>query len=240
MTMSGSLCSTRTVSFSIDSEDDCIHGNVDVVINAGYAGSAWSGGDAWKDDELVSVLTQWTYNGGVFIGVNEPSAVNGYDTYFRMVHVLGIDEDTGARICHGKWSFKAADTHGFVPDGACLCAKENRYITDKNTKVILADGDKPVLTVNDFGKGKGIYLSSFHVNNQNTRLLYQLIRYAGGEEVNGLYMTDNADCECAYYPGSNTLVVINNSGAVQQTKVAIENGERELTLEPYETKFVTI
>ena len=213
---------------------------IDVVINAGYAGSAWSGGDVWKDDELVSILTQWTYNGGVFIGVNEPSAVTGYDTYFRMAHVLGIDEDTGARICHGKWSFEAADTHELVPDGACLCAKENRYLTDKNTKVILADNDKPVLTVKDFGKGKGIYLSSFQINNQNTRLLYQLIRYAGGEEIKGLYMTDNADCECAYYPGSNILVVINNSGAVQQTMVAIKNGEKELTLEPYETKFVTI
>ena len=75
---------------------------IDVVINAGYADSAWSGGDAWKDDELVATLTEWTYNGGVFIGVNEPSAVDSYDTYFRMAHVLGIDEDTGARICHGK------------------------------------------------------------------------------------------------------------------------------------------
>ena len=38
--------------------------DVDVVINAGYAGSAWSGGDAWKDDELVTVLTKWVYEGG--------------------------------------------------------------------------------------------------------------------------------------------------------------------------------
>lgn len=79
--------------------------DVDVVINAGYAGSAWSGGDNWKDEEVVSKLTEWVYNGGTFIGVDEPSAVAGYDTYFRMAHVLGIDEDTGARICHGKWQY---------------------------------------------------------------------------------------------------------------------------------------
>ncbi|MBQ7919658.1 MAG: D-galactosyl-beta-1-4-L-rhamnose phosphorylase, partial [Lachnospiraceae bacterium] len=40
--------------------------DVDVVINAGYAGSAWSGGDAWKDDELVTALTKWVYEGGTF------------------------------------------------------------------------------------------------------------------------------------------------------------------------------
>ena len=29
----------------------------DIVINAGRAGSAWSGGDAWKDEDVVSVCT---------------------------------------------------------------------------------------------------------------------------------------------------------------------------------------
>lgn len=104
--------------------------NVDVVINAGCAGSAWSGGDAWKDEELVTILTQWVYEGGTFLGVNEPSAAEGGDTFFRMAHVLGIDEDTGARVCHGKWTFQAYDSDGLLPDGVTLVAKENRYLTD--------------------------------------------------------------------------------------------------------------
>ena len=214
--------------------------DIDVIINAGYAGSAWSGGDAWKDDELVSILTEWTYNGGVFIGVNEPSAVSGYDTYFRMAHVLGIDEDTGARICHGKWQFEAVDYNDIVPNGVSLLSKENRYLISKDTKVLLADNDKPVLTINEFGKGKGIYMSSFQITNANTRLLYQLIRYAGDEDIQGIYMTDNADCECAYYPGSKKLVVINNSASVQQTKVTVDDGVKEVTLQPFETVFVTL
>ncbi len=54
----------------------------DVLINAGYAGSAWSGGDIWKEDSIVERLTKWVYEGGVFLGVNEPSAVDGFDNFF--------------------------------------------------------------------------------------------------------------------------------------------------------------
>lgn len=214
--------------------------DIDVVINAGYAGSAWSGGDAWKDDELVEILTEWVHKGGVFLGVNEPSAVTGYDTFFRMSHVLGIDEDTGERICHGKWQFKAEDTDGLVPRGTALSAKPNRYLTDGKANVLLEKDGEPLLTIHDFGKGKGIYLSSFEFTPENTRLLYQLIRYAGGEGITGMYMTDNLYTECAYYPESKILVVINNSDTLQKTCVETHIGMKELVLEPYQTMFLNL
>ncbi|MBQ9119588.1 MAG: 1,3-beta-galactosyl-N-acetylhexosamine phosphorylase [Lachnospiraceae bacterium] len=214
--------------------------DVDVVINAGYAGSAWSGGDVWKDDELVTILTKWVHEGGTFLGVNEPSAVAGYDYYFRMAHVLGIDEDTGAKVCHGKWQFTAEDAEHILPEGAHVAAKAKRYLTDGKAKVLMADGDQPLVTINEFGKGKGIYLASFDVDLANTRMLYQLIRYAGGEGVTGLYMTDNANTECAYYPASKKLVVINNSGEDQTATVQTEQGEVTVTLAPYATTFVEL
>lgn len=130
-----------------------------MVINAGYAKSAWSGGDAWKDDELVEILTKWVYDGGAFLGVNEPSAVEGYDTCFRMAHVLGVDKDTGERVNHGKWDFKVEHTEKRIPDGVHIRAKEGIYLTDGTAKVILQEGGMPVLSVHGFGKGKGfIYL----------------------------------------------------------------------------------
>lgn len=214
--------------------------DVDVVINAGYAGSAWSGGDNWKDEEVVTLLTRWVHEGGTFIGVNEPSAVEGYDNYFRMSHVLGIDEDTGARVCHGKWAFTAADPDKLLPEGALVEAKENRFLTDGKARVLLADGDKPLVTVNDFGKGKGIYLASFQVNLINTRMLYQLIRFGGGEGLSGEYMTDNLYTECAYYPESGKLVVINNSDVEQTTTIPTEKGDQTVTIAPYDTTFIEL
>ena len=214
--------------------------NVDVVINAGYAGSAWSGGDAWADDELVTILTKWVYEGGTFLGVNEPSAVEGYDNYFRMAHVLGIDKDTGARVCHGKWKFEVEQIEGLWPEGAMVEAKDNLYLTDGKARVIYADGERPTAVVNEFGKGKGIYLASFQVNQENTRLLYQLIRYAGDEGMTGLYMTDNLYTECAYYPDSKKLVVINNSDKVQTTTIMTQQGERTIEILPYDTTFLEL
>lgn len=214
--------------------------NVDVVINAGFAGSAWSGGDSWKDEQLITTLTKWVYEGGTFLGVNEPSAVEGYDTFFRMAHVLGIDEDTGARVCHGRWKFEAADTENILPPGAAIKAGRNCYLTDGKARVLLADEDQPVVTVNDFGKGKGIYLASFHVNLVNTRMLYQLIRYSGNEGLSGLYMTDNLYTECAYYPKSGKLVVINNSGEEQTAGIETESGKKTVKIAPYDTVFMEI
>ena len=66
------------VDVSFISFEDVLNGaleNVDVVINAGFAGSAWSGGDVWKNPAVVEKLTRFVYEGGSFIGVNEPSAV---------------------------------------------------------------------------------------------------------------------------------------------------------------------
>lgn len=212
----------------------------DVVINAGVSGSAWSGGDAWKDDELVTILTKWVYEGGTFLGVNEPSAVEGYDNTFRMAHVLGVDEDTGARVCHGRFTFQAADPEGILPKGAGVKAGSNRFLTDGSARVLLADGEQPLVTVHEFGKGKGIYLASFQISLENTRMLYQLIRYAGDEGITGEYMTDNLYTECAYYPESKKLVVINNSDTEQTAKVPTPVGERCVTIAPFDTVFMEI
>ena len=190
--------------------------NVDVVINAGFAGSAWSGGDVWKDPEIVEKLTRFVYLGGAFIGVNEPSAAGGYNTFFRMAHVLGVDEDTGARLCHGKWQFEVQPVPGLMPRGSFV-KKQGDYrkglpcLMNGDVRVLAADGDVPVFTMNRFGKGLGIYMASFEKTIENTRMLLNLILLAGGEDLDGLYLTDNPYTECAYYPGSGQLVVINNS-----------------------------
>ena len=71
-------------------------------------------------------------------------------------------------------------------------------------------------------------------------MLYQLIRYAGGEGVSGLYMTDNLYTECAYYPESKKLVVINNSDKEQTATIPTEQGDKTVTIAPYDTTFMEI
>ncbi|MDY3920119.1 MAG: 1,3-beta-galactosyl-N-acetylhexosamine phosphorylase [Candidatus Limivivens sp.] len=208
----------------------------DVVINAGYAGSAWSGGDAWKDPEIVERLTKWVFEGGCLIGVNEPSAVLGYDTYFRMASVLGIDEDTGARVCHGKWSFGVERIPGLLKDGVRISGKANRYLTDGKAMVLAEEAGVPTLTVHSCGKGSGIYLASYEISPENTRMLLNLILYGAGESLDQFYLTDNVHTECAYFPESGELAVVNNGAEAQYCCVRTPNGKLEFRLMPYETR----
>ncbi len=214
--------------------------NVDVIINAGYAGSAWSGGDCWKDDKVVELLTKWVHEGGAFLGINEPSAVDGYDTYFRMAHVLGLDLDTGARVCHGRWSFEIAPDEILLPANSSVKGKPGLYLTDGRAKVYAVEGSTPAVTSNEFGKGKGIYLSDFALSLENTRMLLNIICFASGEGQGGRYITDNTYTECAYYPESRTLIVLNNSEKEQTTRIETDYGTVTVTVEAFDNKLMVL
>lgn len=212
----------------------------DAVINAGRAGTAWSGGDAWKDDALVSALYQWVYEGGTFIGINQPSAVEGYDSYYRMAPVLGVDEDTSARVCHGKWQFEVEKDPHLLPGGCSVIQQPNRFLTDGEARVLMAHDGVPDLTIHDFGRGHGIYMSGFSYTLENTRMLLNLLLFAGGEDQNGVYLTDNPYTECAFYPEIGKLVVINNSDCTQTTTVKTSKGDHTFTIDAYDQVSVDI
>jgi beta-D-galactosyl-(1->4)-L-rhamnose phosphorylase len=210
------------------------------VINAGSAGSAWSGGEYWNDNKCVDLLTQWVYEGGTFIGINQPSAVEGHDSFFRMAHVLGLDEDTGSRVGHGRWTYEVRDEYGLVPEGASITPKNSIYLTDGSAVVVEEASGMITLSIHAFGKGKGIYLPSFEFSWENTRLLLNMIRFAGNELHETKYITDNLYTECAYYPESKMLVVINNSDQLQRTTVDTEYGKQTMELDPYDTMITRI
>lgn len=213
---------------------------LDVIINAGYAGSAWSGGDSWHDSSVAEKLTEWVYKGGAFIGVNEPSSVPGYDTYFRMAHVLGVDEDLGERVCHGKWKYEVSYRKEMLPEGADVKKKQGIYLTDGNAEVLMQKDGLPVLTVNNFGNGKGIYLGGFEVTPENTRMLQNLILYGAGESLQQDYITDNLYTEAAFFSDENALVVVNNTEYRQDTTVTAGGVELLVELEGYECKIISV
>jgi beta-D-galactosyl-(1->4)-L-rhamnose phosphorylase len=152
-----------------------------------------------------------------------------------MAHVLGVDEDTGARVVHGRWKYEARDEHGLVPEGTSILPKNNIYLTDGSATVVSETDGMITLSTHVFGKGKGIYLPSFQFSWENTRLLLNLIRFAGNEYHETKYITDNLLTECAYYPESKILVVINNSDQVQTATIDTEYGKQTVELDPYDT-----
>lgn len=211
----------------------------DIVINAGFAGSAWSGGDKWQDEKIVSSVTEWVYSGGAFIGVNQPSAVDGYDTFFRMSHILGVDEDRGARLCHGKYTFEA-ESDDVAVYGTAFRPKKGIYLTDGETKVLASCDDVPTITRRCFGKGCGIYFSEFRHGAAANRTLLNLILSASGQDAQQKYLTDNIYTECCYYPESRQLVVINNSDETQTAVILTDSGSKTVTIPGFDTQIILL
>lgn len=217
-----------------------IPADIDVMINAGKAGSAWSGGTLWQDDQVVENLTQWVHGGGVFMGIGEPSALEGYHTALRMAHVLGVDINYGERDCHGSWSFEASDEMHLIPAQITFDKPLETVVTNGETKVFAQADGQPVAAVHDFGAGKGIYLSQFKHDPMFTKMLTNLLLFAVNASVEADGIAKNLYTECAVYPKAKKLALINNSDQIQVTACMWQGTKYEATLAPYEMQVIDI
>lgn len=94
----GVLESLAGLPFNVEfvSFDDLVAGrlgeDVKVLINAGAAGTSYSGGQYWADPEVVSAVRRFVDGGGGLIGVGHPSAVAGERS---LAQLRGLVQDAG-------------------------------------------------------------------------------------------------------------------------------------------------
>lgn len=214
--------------------------DADVVISAGRAGDAWSGGDAWQDPELVAEVTRFVYEGGCLIGAGEPTAATGGDTRFALAHVLGVDQDDGAYACHAPWEFKVEENAPFLIAEEALARTPGIRLTGPDTRVLRAEGNTPTLTLHAFGQGKAVYLGGFAYSPRAARMLLELLLCLTGAEGKAAGLTDDPLTECVWFPEQKTLVVMNSADAPVDARVALPGGQIPVHLEAHETLFKMI
>jgi len=214
--------------------------DADVLINAGRAGDAWSGGDAWRDAELVSEVTRFVHAGGCFIGAGEPTAATGGDTRFALAHVLGVDQDDGAYACHAPWAFETEKDAPFLIAEEALAVTSGIRLTDPDTRVLRSEGGTPILTLHAFGRGQAVYLGGFTYSPRAARMLLELLLHLTGAEGRLAGLTDDPRTECAWFPAQKTLVVMNSAECPVETRAALPGGEIAVRLEAHETLFKMI
>ncbi len=216
-----------------------------VLLNAGKVNTAWTGGDHWKNPKVVEAISAWVGNGGAFVGVGEPSAAAFSGQYFQLAHVLGVDRDTGPTfgLCKRKYTkspaghFIIQDATGDLDFGTDI---DNVFVTDKTTQVLADRNGSPQIALHNFGKGRTVYLSGFKFAPENTRLLHRSLFWSAARESDFQPWTcSNVNTDCAYYPASKKLVVVNSSPKQQTTEVFTPTGEKlKLQLKAYGLRIV--
>lgn len=225
----------------ISFDDLVAHGvpkGVNVVLNCGRAGSAWSGGHHWADPRIEATLTNFVQKGGGLIGIAEPSAWPQPGQRFKLARVLGLDRDTGDRVANGKFKFKrplgAFGPHFITTDAPAGTALDfgkdvdGIHVFDATAQVLAERTGSPRLVAHDFGRGRSVYFSGFKYTPDNTRLLHRALYWTASQEDGwGRWQSCNVRTEATYFPNSGRLVVINNAPQPQHTTVTLADPKQK-------------
>ena len=214
---------------------------VNAIINAGRAGSAWSGGHGWSDPRVEAALTEFVSKGGGLVGIGEPSALAQPGQFFRMARVLGVDRDTGDRVANGKFKFSVEKGQHFITSdagGSLDLGKgtDGIFTLGVDTQVLAEREGSPLLATHAFGRGRSVYLGGFKFTHENTRLLHRALFWAASREDNwGAWQSSNVRTEATCFAKAGKLVVINNAGEPQETVVTLADGKskRRVKLEAH-------
>ena len=239
--LSGAPVDVCFLSFD-DVLNDGVPEEVDVIINAGDAGTAFSGGEYWVNETLVATIRAWIHNGGGFIGVGEPSAYQYQGHYFQLANVLGVDKELGFSLSTDKYFVTPVNEHFIAADLTRFDFGEsmkNIYALSEETEIIEYSDGEVHLSSHSFGAGRAVYIAGLPYSEENTRLLMRALYYAAHKESEfHQWHASNIYCEVHAYPTIKKMAIVNNSMAEQTTLVYDGDGySRKVTLEPSEIRW---
>ena len=104
----------------------------------------------------------------------------------------------------------------------------NTFPVNEDVTLLRADGGQVQLAVNEYGKGRGVYVSGLPYSAANARLLERILFWAShNEDKYTAYSSTNPECEVAVFPDAGQYCVINNTDRPQSTDVALPDGSIE-------------
>jgi 1,3-beta-galactosyl-N-acetylhexosamine phosphorylase len=244
--LSGLPVEVRFLNFQ-EIEKNGVPVDMNILINDGEDGTAWSGGRHWANETIVAAIRGWIYNGGGFVGSIGPTAYPHQGRYFQLADVLGVEKEAGCGVMTAAKKFEMTEQHFITEDaftGLDFGIEKSYVFSDsRDTQVLKTnkDGLHILLAANTFGRGRSVYMAGLPYGLENSRLLHRALFWAAGKE-NQLkkWFSSNLNTDCAAYPRAGTFAVVNNSGNHQKTTVYDGQGQQmEIVLKPYEMKWFT-
>lgn len=243
--LSGAPFDVSFISFDDIKADKDILKKFDVVINVGDADTAQSGGENWIDETIITVVREFVYNGGGFIGVGEPAAHQWQGRFIQLDDVLGVEEEHGFNLNTDKYNWEEHRDHFILKDAEGEVdfgeGKKNIYALPE-TEILIQKDQEVQMAVKTFGKGRGVYISGLPYSFKNSRVLYRAVLWsASAEEELHCWYSTNYNVEVHAYVKNGKYCVVNNTYEPQDTVVYRGDGSSfRLHMEANEIKWYQI
>ncbi|QPL04667.1 MULTISPECIES: 1,3-beta-galactosyl-N-acetylhexosamine phosphorylase [Actinomyces] len=220
---------------------------VGVLINAGAAGTSYSGGEAWADGRLAEILREWVAAGHGLIGVGEPAAYDKGGSFIQLSDVLGVDRERQLTLNTDRYP-TLVEGHVITADLKRASAFDDGegaggdvYTVSERTQVLSYDDGTVKIAANEFGAGRAVYFSGLPYSFTNSRTLQRALYWAAGrEDLLSRWFTTHPATEVAWYPGRRKMLVTNNAYEAVTTTVLGDGREWQLTLEPMGSAWVDV
>ncbi|MED9903504.1 MAG: 1,3-beta-galactosyl-N-acetylhexosamine phosphorylase [Lachnospiraceae bacterium] len=233
--LSGAPFDVSFISFEDILENPHILKEIDVIVNVGDADTAQTGGEWWCNPVISSAIKEFVYNGGGIIGVGEPAGHQAGGRFIQLANVFGVEEERDFTLGYDKYNwenhahFITEDVQGAIDFGE---AQKNMYALEGAT-VLVSEEKEVRLAVNEFGKGRAVYIGGLPYSFENSRLFYRAILWSSHEEENIYrWFSTNYNVEVHAYIKNGKFCVVNNTYEPQQTVVYKGDGSSfELSME---------
>lgn len=242
--LAGSPFDVKFISFEDIKINPAILENIDVLINVGDGDTAHTGGEIWRDPVVSSTLRKFVWNGGGYIGVGEPSGHQYQGRFIQLADIFGVEKETGFTLNYDKYNWESnshfitEDSKGEIDFGE---GKKNMYALDSATVIVQRDKEVQ-LAVNEYGKGRGVYISGLPYSFENNRLLHRAILWSThSEEMLHTWFSSNSSVEVHAYVKNGKYCLVNNTYESQKTIVFRGDGSSfDLDMEANEIRWYTI
>ena len=240
--LSGFPFDVKFISFEELRENPDILNDIDVVLNYGSSYTSFSGGEEF-DEKIITILRRYVDNGGGFIGIGEPTACARNGKFFTLYDVLGVDKELDFTLHTDKYNWECRDH--FITEQLeheDWGENVNSVYALPGTKVIKQEDLSVKLAVNEYGKGRAVYMNGLPFSFENARLLYRAIYYScHREEDMKKWYSENYNVDVNVYPSTQSYCVVNNTYEPQDTVIYRGDGTSfSLHLEANEIKWYKI
>jgi len=249
--LSGLPVQVRFLSFE-DVLKGGVPADVDVLLNVGQEGTAFSGGEAWANPKLVALVREYVAKGHGLLGIGEPTAFQKDGQCFALKDVLGVEKEKGFTLSEDKYNILPQPS--FITEGLPRPldygeSEKNIYALPETQVIDIVLSPRyqrdvnigeVLLSSHDYFSGRGVFLAGLPYSAVNARLLYRALLYAAHKEkdLNKNYAA-SPEVECSYYPEKKLYAIVNNSAEEITTLFYDDEGKgKPLHLEGSELRWI--